>query len=170
MLKRIHDELGITDNHIRHCRLPACEQPPLDQLEVVDIHFDGRPFLLAKTAVITWRKMLVAAKSDGVELEPYSGFRSYLHQKELIARKLAQGRRLDSILTETAIPGFSEHHTGFAIDICTGGKYRLTEEFECTAAFEWLTRHANRFCFRLSYPRGNELGIIFEPWHWYFTG
>lgn len=170
IINKIHEELGIQEKHLTDCRLSICEQAPLDQLVVVDIHFDGRPFILEKNAGAMWAKMRRSASVSGISLEPYSGFRSYLHQKKLIAKKLADGKPLEVILTETAIPGFSEHHSGRAVDICTADKYQLEEEFEKTTAFEWLTRHANEFKFRLSYPRDNSLGIIYEPWHWYFTG
>ncbi|MBK7960075.1 MAG: D-alanyl-D-alanine carboxypeptidase family protein [Bdellovibrionales bacterium] len=33
----------------------------------------------------------------------------------------------------------------------------------------WLTENASRFEFQLSYPRNNDHGIIYEPWHWYCT-
>jgi D-alanyl-D-alanine carboxypeptidase len=44
----------------------------------------------------------------------------------------------------------------------------LEVDFEQTAAFAWLTAHAHEFGFRLSYPRGNEWGFQYEPWHWCF--
>jgi len=63
-------------------------------------------------------------------------------------------------------PGYSEHHTGRAVDLATPGCPPLTEEFETTAAFAWLVRHAHRFGFTMRYPRGNRFGIAYEPWHW----
>jgi D-alanyl-D-alanine carboxypeptidase len=168
LLKRIHEDLGIQESQLAANRLVACEQPPLDQLVLVDIDFEGKPFLLTSPAAEAWNKMLQAAKNDGVLLEPFSGFRSYLYQKQLIIRKLEKGRPLETILTETAIPGYSEHHTGCAVDISTDRNYKLDENFENTAAFTWLTKNANRFNFHLSYPRNNTKGIVYEPWHWCF--
>ncbi len=168
-LRKIHEELNIGSSHLSTYRLPLCEQPPLSELEVVEIDFEGRPFILAKSVSDAWMKMRRSANSDGVILEPFSGFRSYKYQKQLIERKLAKGRPLEDILTETAIPGFSEHHSGRAVDICTNGRFVLTEDFEKTAAYEWLLGNAARFQFKLSYPRANALGIVFEPWHWCFT-
>ena len=74
------------------------------------------------------------------------------------------------ILTHIAIPGFSEHHTGKAIDIHANGHPVLEEAFEKTEEFMWLSKNAASFGFRLSYPRANTLGIIYEPWHWFYTG
>jgi zinc D-Ala-D-Ala carboxypeptidase len=170
VLKKIHEELGIGERHLSSCKLAWCEQPRLDELEVVDIDFDGRPFILTKAATQAWREMRKIANSEKVVLEPYSGFRSYLHQRLLIKKKLELGRSLEVILTETAIPGFSEHHSGRAVDIWTENKCTLDESFEKTLAFAWLSNNAHRFMFRLSYPRDNDKGIIYEPWHWYFSG
>ncbi len=75
---------------------------------------------------------------------------------------------IDKILTLSAPPGYSEHHTGCAIDINTPGCVATEEEFENTDAYRWLTEHAGRFGFTLSYPRDNALGFIYEPWHWCF--
>jgi zinc D-Ala-D-Ala carboxypeptidase len=167
-LDRIYRDLKIEAGHLQNCKLSICEEPSLDQLELADIDFDGRPFILHKRAAKAWREMQLAAKQAGIFIEPYSGFRSYLHQKNIVKRKLERGKSLDAIFTETAIPGFSEHHTGRAVDICERGHFELEESFEKTTAFDWLSNHAALFGFQLSYPRNNTLGIIYEPWHWCF--
>ena len=170
LLRNIHKELNIQESHLAANKLSRCEQPPLLDLEVAEIDFEGKPFVLTKNAAPAWRKMRHAAENDSIQIEPFSGFRSYIHQRNLIRRKLEKGRHLEMILTETAIPGYSEHHTGCAVDICTDGTYRLTEDFEKTPAFHWLNENAKLFQFRLSYPQSNDKGIIFEPWHWFFFG
>lgn len=169
-LEEIWAELGIGDAELARNKLSRCEQPALNDLEVVEIDFEGKPFILTNKAARAWREIREVARSAHVQLEPFSGFRSYLYQKELINKKLAKGQSLQMILRQVAIPGFSEHHTGCAIDVCTEGRYELEERFENTAAFMWLTENAGRFNFRLSYPRDNNSGIIYEPWHWFFVG
>jgi D-alanyl-D-alanine carboxypeptidase len=84
----------------------------------------------------------------------------------LIKQELGKGKSLELILKQTAIPGFSEHHGGCAVDICTEGKFYLSEEFEKSEAFAWLRENARRYSFKMSYPRDNKKGIIYEPWHW----
>jgi len=168
-LKKIHDALGITSAHLANYKLKLCEQPELRDLIVCSIDVEGRPFILEKSAAMAWKKMFESAAEDKVLLEPISGFRSYIHQKNLILKKLADGKSLEAVLTETALPGFSEHHSGRAVDLCTERRYRLDEHFERTQAFEWLSIHATHFGFKLSYPRDNPLGIAYEPWHWCFT-
>jgi D-alanyl-D-alanine carboxypeptidase len=73
-----------------------------------------------------------------------------------------------SILAVNAAPGYSEHHGGRAVDLATPGHPTIEEAFEHSPAFAWLTAHAARLRLRLSYPRDNPHGIVYEPWHWYF--
>jgi len=101
-------------------------------------------------------------------LEVVSAFRSIERQVEIIQAKLARNMSMEKILTLSAPPGYSEHHTGCAIDINTPGCIATEEEFERTEAFRWLQENATYFNFTLSYPRDNKLGFIYEPWHWCF--
>ena len=126
----------------------------------------GRAVWLAEDAATAWIRMQSAAKEDGIRLLLLSGFRSVERQAEIIRRKLAAGQSLDAILRVSAYPGFSEHHTGRAIDIGSADSEHLSEEFESTREFEWLCAHASEYGFRLSYPRDNASGVIYEPWHW----
>lgn len=169
VLKNIHNDLGITEEQLTLNLLNFCEEPPLEELEIVAIDFEGKPFILKKSTAKAWRSMQLNAESDGIRLNPFSGFRSYLHQKRLIERHISNGRPLKDILTHIAIPGFSEHHSGRAIDIYADNHSVLEEAFEKTPAFSWLVENAAKFKFSMSYPRQNKYGIIYEPWHWYFT-
>ena len=95
-----------------------------------------------------------------------SGFRSVSRQTEIFRSKLAVGEPAVRILSYVAAPGFSEHHTGRALDIGSPEHNELDEAFGDTGAFRWLEQNAARFGFTLSYPRGNPHGIAYEPWHW----
>lgn len=169
-LTEIHQKLGINETHLRANRLVLCEQPLLEHLRVVDIDFEGKPFLLHQSAALAWKNMKDAAESENIYMKPFSGFRSYLHQFNLIDKHLKNGRPLENILTHIAIPGFSEHHSGRAIDVHALDHPVLEEQFEQTQEFSWLRENAQRFQFRLSYPRANDFGIIYEPWHWFYSG
>ncbi len=126
----------------------------------------GRPQRLHPVAFRAWTEMKQAAAAAGIELLLVSAFRSPRYQHDLIARKLARGQSLEQILAVNAAPGYSEHHTGRAVDVGTLDCEHLDVEFENTAAFRWLAGNAARHSFFMSYPRGNELGIAYEPWHW----
>jgi len=125
-----------------------------------------RPLWLIKHAARAWARMQAAASADGIVLEAISGYRSHAYQLGIFQRKLQRGLRLDEILAVNAAPGFSEHHSGAALDLGTPGEPPVEESFEKTAAFAWLCAHAGRFGFTLSYPRDNPHGIVYEPWHW----
>lgn len=134
----------------------------------LDIH--GREQRLTPGAAKAWAEMKAAAEKDGESLQLVSAFRSVDYQKQIIERKLASGQTWEQILRVSALPGFSEHHTGRTIDVTTPGSKALEEEFEKTSAFRWLARRAGEFGFTMTYPRGNPFGVAYEPWHWTFCG
>jgi D-alanyl-D-alanine carboxypeptidase len=126
----------------------------------------GRQQRLDVEAHAAWQAMKAAAGSDGIELQIVSAFRSIDYQRELFLRKLARGDSIDSILRVNAAPGFSEHHSGCALDLGTPGFPYLEESFEQSQAFAWLARNAAAYGFHLSFPRDNHYGVVYEPWHW----
>lgn len=84
--------------------------------------------------------------------------------------KLALGQTIDAVLRVNAAPGYSEHHSGRAIDIGTAGYAPVEQEFEHSPAFAWLAKNAAAHGFDLSYPRGNPHALAYEPWHWCWRG
>jgi len=129
-----------------------------------------RPLWLDAPAARAWAGMRDAARRDDIFLDAISGYRSHAYQLGIFARKRARGQAVDEILTVNAAPGFSEHHSGRALDIGTPDELPAEESFEATPAFAWLQAHAGDHGFRLSYPRDNPHGIVYEPWHWYHVG
>ena len=132
----------------------------------IGISPSGREIRLAPRAAQAWRQLHAAALRASRTLVPISGFRSIQRQREIIQEKLATGEALSSILKQVAAPGFSEHHTGRALDIGSDHTDDLSANFARTSAFRWLRIHAPRFGFHLSFPRKNPHGIVYEPWHW----
>jgi D-alanyl-D-alanine carboxypeptidase len=132
----------------------------------VDIH--GRERQLTPEAAAAWSDLQSASARDGVTLLLVSAFRGLDYQRQIFERKMAAGQPLEEILKVNAPPGYSEHHTGRAVDLTTPLCAPLTEEFETTAAFAWLAREGERFGFAMTYPRDNPFGIAYEPWHWAF--
>ena len=139
--------------------------------ELVSIGLDiyGREQRLTPKAAAAWNEMRAAAERDGEIVQIVSAFRSVDYQKQIIQRKLAAGQTWEQILRVSALPGFSEHHTGRTIDVATPGCKVLEEEFENTTAFRWLEKRAGDFGFTMTYPRGNSFGVAYEPWHWTFS-
>jgi zinc D-Ala-D-Ala carboxypeptidase len=141
-------------------------QTEATQLVIAGISDEGRQFLLVPDAARAWQIMRSAAARAGVTLTLVSAFRSISRQAELIRKKLDDGLSLEAILSESAPPGFSEHHTGRAVDVTTTGIDGLEPEFETADAFRWLTHNASQHGFLLSFPHGNRYGYVYEPWHW----
>jgi len=110
--------------------------------------------------------MYAAARGLDIELQPLSGFRSVERQAEIIRGKLAVGEKISDILHSIAAPGYSEHHTGCAVDIGSDEVPPLEEAFADTRAFAWLVMHGEEFGFKMSFPKLNPNGFIYEPWHW----
>lgn len=160
----ILEELGIPGGFMTATAMPL--QQEASELADAGMDMFDRPLRMTPGTLKQWRSMRRAALEDGVDLILVSAFRSVDYQRNLIRAKLDRGQRIEDILTVNAPPGYSEHHTGRALDIATPGQEPLTEAFEFTDAFGWLTGNASRFDFSLSYPRDNPFGIVFEPWHW----
>jgi len=149
--------------------LPYDEAPPQD---LEPILADGS-LKLRQAAAEAYLKMEADARADGVRLVPISAFRSIEDQQYLFFEVKAERGQVATERAEvSAPPGYSEHHTGYAIDI---GDWdvpatHLAPDFENTKAFEWLQKNAAHYSFELSFPKNNSQNIAYEPWHWRFVG
>jgi D-alanyl-D-alanine carboxypeptidase len=128
---------------------------------------------LQRDAAAGLQQLQAAAAADGVDIRVLSAFRSIALQKHIFFD--VKSERNQSALQRARVsapPGFSEHSTGYAVDLGDGRRpdANLSPSFEATPAFNWLRANANRFHFRLSFPPGNRQGVNYEPWHWRFEG
>ena len=146
---------------------PYGEAPTADLVAIapgVQLHRDAAAALL---------RLQDAAADDGIDLRVLSAYRSIDLQKQIFFD--VKSERNQSALERAQVsapPGFSEHSTGYAVDLGDGRApdTNLSASFESTPAFAWLQAHANRFHFTLSFPAGNAQGVNYEPWHWRFEG
>lgn len=159
-------ELGIPPALIRDRRLPLCVEA--QELVVAEIDSHGREHRLIPPAADAWKKMKAAASDVGVELQIVSAFRSFERQFEIIRGKIGAGQSIEQILSVSAPPGYSEHHTGCAVDIGGSADDPLEEVFEETPAYSWLATNAALYHYFLSFPRDNVYGYRHEPWHWLY--
>ncbi|MGA8276929.1 MAG: M15 family metallopeptidase [Rhodanobacteraceae bacterium] len=155
---------GVPADYARRRGLVRVREPARLVCIGEDIH--GRMQRLTPRAARACVRMRAAAAADGVDLQYVSAFRSIGYQFGIFCGKLERGQPIEEILRVSAAPGYSEHHSGRALDLTTAGYAPLEEAFECSAAFAWLQLRAGAFGFTLSYPRGNPHGIAYEPWHW----
>lgn len=160
------NELGISLSLIEQKSLPLYHEA--QELMLAEIDCFGKAHLLVPPAVLSWHTLKDAARQDRIELEIVSAFRNIEEQIGIIRAKIEQGLPMGEILKLSAPPGYSEHHSGYAVDINTPGSLAREEIFENTDAFRWLSENAHRHGYTLSYPRGNISGFIYEPWHWFY--
>ena len=166
-IRAIHRALGIPAGYKNEFGL-ALQYEEDDLIEIgKDIY--ERPQKLARVAVGSWFRMKAQAEEEGLILNVVSAFRGVDKQIEIIQRKIKSGQRIEEILKVCAAPGYSEHHTGRALDLTTAKCKPLSESFEETVAFRWLKDNADSYYFKLSYPKGRKNGIAYEPWHWRFS-
>jgi len=147
-------------------------EPAQQTLVALDVRDTG--IRVRKNALEPLNRLLKAAQKDGVPLKVAAGFRSVETQREAFesgAKK--QGISLRSYAWWTAPPGFSEHHTGLAVDFADPKRPNTNftpASFAKTEAYAWLQSHAREFGFELSFRENNQLRVAFEPWHWRFVG
>tara|TARA_R100001377_G_scaffold71742_1_gene47424 strand:+ start:2782 stop:3339 length:558 start_codon:yes stop_codon:yes gene_type:complete len=166
-LRALHAQLSIPVTYAAETGLPMYPEPA--ELVATELDFYGREQRLTPQAFAAWRSMQESALSDGISLLLLSAYRSVDYQCQILRRKIEAGQSLEQILRVNAAPGFSEHHTGRAIDIGAPECPVLEERFEETTAFAWLLSNGANFRFTLTYPRDNSCGITYEPWHWCFN-
>ena len=123
---------------------------------------------LEKTAAEWFKKMVDAAREDGISLRSVSPFRTWETQNSLYTGYVSRAGQAAAD-TYSARPGHSEHETGLAVDINTAS---VAAHFENTAEYEWLINNCYKFGFILRYPKGKDYltGYIYEPWHYRYVG
>lgn len=159
-----------TDNILGHL---AYVEAPLNSLRTVGRASDGYEIRMRASAAKNYQEMVAAARANGIELVPISGFRTKDEQRKLFFEmKANRNQTAAERAMVSAPPGYSEHHTGYAIDIGDGvnPSTNLSPTFDKTEAFKWLDHNAAKYSFELSFPANNKQGVMYEPWHWRFVG
>ncbi len=147
--------------------LPYAEAP---ETELVSI---GGGYRLREAAASKFQSMVSAARSSGVDITTISAFRSIEDQKRLFFGVGAErGQQPTKRAEVSAPPKYSEHHTGYAVDLGDGATpaTNLNQNFETTRAYKWLQANAARYSFEVSFPKDNVQKVSYEPWHWRFVG
>jgi D-alanyl-D-alanine carboxypeptidase len=121
---------------------------------------------LDKKMKIAYFCMKMCALKDGLKLNIVSGFRSYEYQ-EKIYNEYVKEYGVEKTNTFSAKPGYSEHQSGLAVDICED-----SDNFIGTKEDKWLQENAHKFGFIIRYPKGKEhiTGYKYEPWHIRYVG
>ena len=148
----------------------------LDVYEFVEYENYEEKTLFVEAETFKHFEMLKAhLKVEGVVIDIDDAYRS-LETQENIFLNCMKKHGMDVAEREVAMPGFSEHHTGMAIDIVIykNGEWINNKEdlLKEKRIFKKIHRDLKYFGFILRYPEGKEsiTGFSYEPWHLRFIG
>lgn len=115
-------------------------------------------------------EMFSAASAAGVPLSLTSSYRSYANQVATYNNWVRVNGSTAAADTVSARPGYSEHQTGYAVDLAAGGC--SLECFSGSAQYRWMSANAATYGFIERYPVGLEsvTGYSPESWHWRYVG
>ena len=129
----------------------------------------------------------LAATKAGFPLVIISAFRSVESQKEVFDTNVNGLVSGNGMTEEEAIaktketitePGYSEHHTGLAVDIVDQDWYNTYQTQVLDASYgdqpgaKWIAENAPKYGFIIRYPKDRQdiTGITYEPWHIRYVG
>lgn len=117
-----------------------------------------------------WLDLKEALAAEDIHVEVESAYRS-MEEQQLFVESFTERYGEEKAKQYAAAPGYSEHHTGLALDLyfsIDGIDIYLNEDWTqypeiCTKIHEKLPE----FGFILRYPEGKEeiTGYSYEPWH-----
>ncbi len=128
-----------------------------------------------KEALAQFKKLREALLKEGVNIELDSSYRSVKRQQE-IWDEFTEKYGEDYVKKYVAVPGYSEHHTGLAIDVCLKKDGKLIYENDDMMKEKeiWAKVHKKLadYGFILRYPEGKDsiTGYAYEPWHFRYVG
>lgn len=160
-------------------RLSALPEGWEDALETVSVPgLAGSPVEAEKKTLEAYLRLKAGLEETrGICLELDSGYRSVAAQREIMDR-FTEEYGAEYTAKTVAPPGFSEHHTGLALDVCFRirnadgtftGAYSNEDMTRPEYRGIWREIHAALpdYGFILRYPEGAEhiTGYAYEPWH-----
>ncbi len=111
------------------------------------------------------------ARSGLEDVMVISGWRDPEKQETLYGEDLLETGKTDSTLV--AKPGYSEHHTGLALDFGLLPKSDgFGRSYDGEGEYAWINENCGDYGFILRYPADKMeiTGIEYEPWHFRYVG
>ena len=166
-----YEELDVRIRDLAHAKGYVIRSAPIvDSFIAVDPEHK-----LQQKAYVDWVEMRDSAQRDGVGLKVTAAYRSADDQRAIFLPRLGNlynpsDAQINYVLTTTAPPGYSRHHTGYTIDLtCAGSEYVV---FEKTPCFVWLSQNnyenTKKAGWIPSYPAGAQ-GQGPEPESWEYV-
>ncbi len=135
-----------------------------------DLTSVGNSQLMRAEAAAALSQMFADAKTAGYTLVADSGYRSYSDQVAAYGSLVkAYGQTYAD--TVSARPGYSEHQTGWAVDIGSGN-CNVADCFGTLPAGKWAQTNAWKYGFILRYTQADSAatGYSAEAWHFRYVG
>jgi len=131
------------------------------EVEATTVYYDGFQLLRHIIAPLDRMKSSYASETDPGNVAIISAFRSFEAQQEMQERRGHYA----------ADPGYSEHHSGLAIDLGIWAEGYLGR-FTGTDTATWFAQNSYRYGFILRYPedRTHITNTPYEPWHFRYVG
>ncbi len=139
---------------------------PDDLVKVTSKYAARTGMKLQRETYRAYRVMNEAAGKAGMKLRITSAYRSFTEQNA-IYNSFAKRYGTNAAKTRAALPGYSEHQTGLAVDL--SGSH---SSFGKSREYQWLLQNAHRYGFICRYTADNAYltRYIDEPWHWRYVG
>ena len=150
-------------------RLPEGFENTIQLVEAVNVEKDTYK-IEKKTYEAFLRLREDLLQNDGMQIELVSVYRTVAQQQHIWDYDLEK-YGLAYTKTYVAVPGHSEHHTGFAIDVSIVVDGKVVHGMPNLHAIDELFRVVQaklpKYGFILRYPKGKEAvtKIGYEPWH-----
>lgn len=110
------------------------------------------------------------AATGNDQVRVISSYRSQEYQESLYENKIAE---VGQEMTESwaALPGYSEHHTGLAVDIGIASGEGATT-FTTEGDYGWVAKNCYKYGLVNRYDESKQdiTGIMDEPWHYRYVG
>lgn len=116
--------------------------------------------------------LVADAKKQGYSLFLGSGYRSEAIQ-QVYFNNFVRRDGYEAARKYSALPGTSEHQTGFSLDIARSDKKCYLEVcFGETLEGKWIAENAHTYGYIVRYQTGKEAstGYQYEPWHIRYVG
>ncbi len=122
---------------------------------------------LSKVAQVAFENMCDSALKEGKYILANSAYRSYSDQQDIynVYFNLYGQNYVDNYV---ALPGYSEHQTGLALDVAS----RDYNTFRSSPEYTWMLNNAYKYGFILRYPEDKQAitGYKNEAWHFRYVG
>lgn len=144
-------------------------------------------YLIDKRIAPEYEAFAKAAEAAGFPLVMVSAYRSVSSQQQVFEQNVQDVMSRQGVSEEEATkitketitePGYSEHHTGLAVDVVDQNWYNSYPSTVLDASYgdqpgaKWIADNAAQYGFIVRYPKGREdiTKITYEPWHLRYVG